>query len=42
VHGIAPYFSEPFHLGFNVGGFELGFHPDPDASLIGLGGAVRQ
>ncbi|MCC6556125.1 MAG: VOC family protein [Polyangiaceae bacterium] len=40
VLGIAPYFSEPFYVGFNVGGFELGLHPDPEASLIGLGGAV--
>ena len=38
--GITPYFSEPFYVGFNVGGFELGLHPDPAASLIGLGGAV--
>jgi predicted enzyme related to lactoylglutathione lyase len=37
---IPPYFSEPFYVGFNVGGFELGLHPDPDASLTGLGGAV--
>lgn len=22
--GIAPYFDEPFYVGFNVGGFELG------------------
>ena len=24
----APYFSEPFYVGFNVGGFELGLDPD--------------
>ena len=23
-----PYFSEPFYVGFNVGGFELGLDPD--------------
>jgi predicted enzyme related to lactoylglutathione lyase len=40
VLGIAPYFSEPFYVGFNVGGFELGLHPDPGNALIGLGGAV--
>jgi lactoylglutathione lyase len=28
--GIAPYFDEPFYVGFNVGGFELGL--DPQAS----------
>ena len=26
--GIAPYFDEPFYVGFNVGGFELGLVPD--------------
>ena len=24
----APYFDEPFYVGFNVGGFELGLIPD--------------
>ncbi len=24
---IEPYFDEPFYVGFNVGGFELGLHP---------------
>lgn len=27
-----PYFSEPFYVGFNVGGFELGLIPDDDIS----------
>jgi predicted enzyme related to lactoylglutathione lyase len=33
VLGIAPYFDEPFYVGFDVGGYELGLHPgdDPDA-----------
>ena len=26
--GIAPYFDEPFYVGFNVGGYELGLVPD--------------
>ncbi|HWA24291.1 MAG TPA: VOC family protein [Lacunisphaera sp.] len=26
--GMAPYFDEPFYVGFNVGGFELGLVPD--------------
>jgi predicted enzyme related to lactoylglutathione lyase len=26
--GIAPYFDEPFYVGFNIGGFELGLVPD--------------
>jgi len=25
--GRKPYFDEPFYVGFNVGGFELGLHP---------------
>ncbi|HLX08732.1 MAG TPA: VOC family protein [Thermoanaerobaculia bacterium] len=25
--GVQPYFDEPFYVGFNVGGFELGLHP---------------
>jgi predicted enzyme related to lactoylglutathione lyase len=25
--GIAPYFDQPFYVGFNVGGYELGLHP---------------
>lgn len=31
VLGFAPYFDEPFYAGFNVGGFELGIVPDPEA-----------
>ena len=27
VLGIQPYFNEPFYVGFNVGGYELGLHP---------------
>jgi predicted enzyme related to lactoylglutathione lyase len=25
--GVQPYFDEPFYVGFNVGGYELGLHP---------------
>lgn len=25
---VAPYFNEPFYVGFNVGGYELGLLPD--------------
>jgi predicted enzyme related to lactoylglutathione lyase len=28
VLGIAPYFDQPFYVGFAVGGFELGLLPD--------------
>jgi predicted enzyme related to lactoylglutathione lyase len=27
ILGKEPYFDEPFYVGFNVGGFELGLHP---------------
>ena len=27
VFGIEPYFDEPFYVGYNVGGYELGLHP---------------
>jgi predicted enzyme related to lactoylglutathione lyase len=30
--GITPYFDEPFYVGFNVGGFELGLDPDAPAA----------
>jgi predicted enzyme related to lactoylglutathione lyase len=28
VLGFEPYFDQPFYVGFNVGGFELGLDPD--------------
>ena len=40
VLGIDPYFDEPFYVGFNVHGFELGLDPDPEGGLFGLGGGV--
>ena len=27
VVGVKPYFDEPFYVGFNVAGYELGLHP---------------
>jgi predicted enzyme related to lactoylglutathione lyase len=30
VLGIKPYFDEPFYVGFNVAGYELGLHPTND------------
>jgi predicted enzyme related to lactoylglutathione lyase len=32
VLGFGPYFDEPFYVGFNVGGFELGITPSEDAA----------
>ena len=30
VVGYPPYFNEPFYVGFEVGGYELGLWPDPN------------
>ena len=38
--GIAPYFDEPFYVGFNVGGFELGLDPDCSEQRPGPGGST--
>lgn len=27
ILGVRPYFDEPFYVGFNVGGYELGLQP---------------
>jgi len=37
--GAAPYFDEPFYVGFNVGGYELGLDPDAGGAA-GPGGAT--
>jgi predicted enzyme related to lactoylglutathione lyase len=34
VLGQQPYFDEPFYVGFNVGGFELGIVPDGDTGPL--------
>ena len=33
--GLAPYFDQPFYVGFQIGGFELGL--DPDVSSVSVG-----
>lgn len=38
--GVAPYFDEPFYVGFSVGGFELGLDPNPNAGKSGAGGTT--
>lgn len=30
VTGIDPYFDEPFYVGFDINGFELGLHPSEE------------
>ena len=38
VVGHEPYYDTPYYVGFNVGGFELGIHPE---GTPGPGGVVR-
>jgi len=35
-----PYFDEPFYVGFNIAGYELGLNPDHSVTRPGPGGAV--
>ena len=37
VLGLEPYFDQPFYVGFNVGGFELGLDPDMTGITAGTG-----
>jgi predicted enzyme related to lactoylglutathione lyase len=38
--GVAPYFDEPFYVGFNIGGYELGLDPDLSTQQPGAGGST--
>lgn len=38
--GFPPYFDQPFYVGFNVGGYELGLDPDPATTPGGSAGSV--
>ncbi len=40
VLGCAPYFDEPFYVGFDVAGYELGLRPTDGALGPGLGGST--
>jgi predicted enzyme related to lactoylglutathione lyase len=33
--GVDPYFDQPYYVGFNIGGFELGLNPDPSDVTVG-------
>jgi predicted enzyme related to lactoylglutathione lyase len=35
-----PYFDQPFYVGFNIKGYELGLNPDTSESAPGPGGTV--
>jgi predicted enzyme related to lactoylglutathione lyase len=40
VLGFGPYFDEPFYVGFNVGGYELGLMPTEPGGHPGEGGTL--
>ena len=40
VFGIIPYFDEPYYVGYNVGGYELGLDPSGEGQRPGPGGSV--
>jgi predicted enzyme related to lactoylglutathione lyase len=40
VFGVQPYFDEPFYVGFDIGGYELGLNPDPAVATPGPGGTI--
>ena len=35
-----PYFDQPFYVGFNIAGYELGLNPDLSVTRPGAGGSV--
>lgn len=37
VLGAAPYFDQPFYVGYNVGGYELGAEPCAEVQDVGEG-----
>ena len=39
--GFGPYFDQPFYVGFNVGGYELGLLPDATQSTVGAYWGVK-
>jgi len=40
VLGVKPYFDQPFYVGFNVAGYELGLQPEGESPLDKAAGAV--
>lgn len=38
--GVAPYFDQPYYVGFQVGGFELGLDPDTRNVTVGNNAVV--
>ena|SRR5437588_391793 len=40
VLGLKPYFDQPFYVGFNVSGYELGLQPSEESSTEKADGVV--
>jgi predicted enzyme related to lactoylglutathione lyase len=40
ILGFGPYFDEPFYVGFNVGGYELGLQPSNSIEVTNAAGVV--
>ncbi|HXO18450.1 MAG TPA: VOC family protein [Thermoanaerobaculia bacterium] len=40
VLGVEPYFDQPFYVGYNVAGYELGLDPNPEGGSPGPGGTL--
>jgi predicted enzyme related to lactoylglutathione lyase len=40
ILGTEPYFDQPFYVGYNVGGYELGLDPDGSSTLGGNQGSI--
>ena len=40
ARGVEPYFDEPYYVGYNIGGFELGLDPSPNSGNSGTGGTT--
>src|SRR5215204_6068857 len=38
--GVQPYFDQPFYVGFNIAGYELGLDPNQSIGKAGAGGSV--
>jgi lactoylglutathione lyase len=38
--GVAPYFDEPFYVGFNINGYELGLQPEEEKKSVKCTGSI--
>ena len=40
IFGVDPYFDEPFYVGFNIAGYELGLQPEEKTNAAKEGGVI--